>query len=701
MNKKTLIIFLTVFCLLLTTAIAFTPCPDELTAERVKKDLKISIIDYFKHPQTSKYSIDEIIDMSNTYKQLKENPEKVDCGTVKSSGKDILTIYEEKVINNCFNKVRDKDETGIDCGGSCLPCTQTKNNNISDSEIIKEKNYVPGEIIVKLKDDVTLKKYDIWNKEIIYTNKKSLKNIKNKYEFSELKELKLPKTYTIKINNKEVEEAIKELQTDPNVEFAQPDYLMDLQMGVDDSLFSRQWNLEKMRVPDAWDISTGDDVTIAILDSGLLSQMSIDETNLLAEFEGKIIDGWNFWDWNNDIRDSIDYGCEHGTRVAGVAVAKANNDFFMAGVCPECKILPIKVCGPYEIDGEIELKCKSSVTADAIVWIKNNQLADIISMSFGSTLLDAATNNLLEYVINDAYNKHNILLVAAAGNNNNDKKIYPAAYDNVIAVAATNKDDSKWSGSNYGSWIDISAPTGIVATGCNSYITGTSGATPEVAGILGLLKSAYPDKDNDYLTQHLLGGADNIDYANLLYKGKLGAGRVNALKSLTHAKDDYEGWPLIWNNPLVCSIIINIFYNGDCFDQQPFKCSLGSMVSDCEKCGCPEGKECAEDGFCYTLCADGTRIGSCSNNAPLFCSSEGLVNNCKICDCPEQYPVCSLDNSCHETCSDGTDFEQCSITKPKFCGENDLMNNCQKCGCPRGFICDIGGSCKKLLKTEI
>ncbi|MBU0666895.1 MAG: hypothetical protein ABIC91_06700 [Nanoarchaeota archaeon] len=103
---------------------AFIPCPDELrNVNRVKEDLKQMIISYFKNPLSTSYTIDEILDVNSFYEDLKKNANEVDCGQIKSSGKDIISIYEDKIRPGCFNGKRDKGELGIDCGGIiCTPC---------------------------------------------------------------------------------------------------------------------------------------------------------------------------------------------------------------------------------------------------------------------------------------------------------------------------------------------------------------------------------------------------------------------------------------------------------------------------------------------------------------------------------------------------------------------------------------------------
>ena len=167
----------------------------------------------------------------------------------------------------------------------------------------------------------------------------------------------------------------------------------------------------------------------------------------------------------------------------------------------------------------------------------------------------------MKKAIDDAYSQ-GVIIVAAAGNENTEDKTYcyPAALDNVIAVGATAKDDTKAVYSNYGDWVDVFAPggdstkdSGILSTVplsgvlgdssgySSSYqgepIEGTSAASPYVAGQAGLIISQYPDYTQSEIKAKITSSADNIDSLNSGYSGKLGSGRVNVFNSLLADED--------------------------------------------------------------------------------------------------------------------------------------------------------------------
>ena len=126
--------------------------------------------------------------------------------------------------------------------------------------------------------------------------------------------------------------------------------------------------------------------------------------------------------------------------------------------------------------------------------------------------------------------------VAAAGNDGTNQQFYPAAYTSVVAVSSTTTNDAKSSFSQYGTWVDIAAPGSAIystyATSLYSRIQGTSMASPNVAGLLGLMKSYAPNVSNQNLINCLYSSATNIDAVNSGFIGQLGAGRINAYQAL-------------------------------------------------------------------------------------------------------------------------------------------------------------------------
>jgi subtilisin family serine protease len=299
--------------------------------------------------------------------------------------------------------------------------------------------------------------------------------------------------------------------------------------------------------PEAWDLETGSrDVVIAIADSGIdytHPDLAANIWNNTDEIPNNGIDddgngyiddirGWDFYYDNNNVTD----GNGHGTMCAGVAGAVGDNEIWGAGVAWNCKIMPVRIAN--------ELWYSSNSVAGPGIRYAADNGADIISMSFGfpysTFMLDA---------LNYAYGK-GVFLCAAAGNANNPNEFYPAAYDNVTAVAATDQYDTRvtpndfpggW-GSNYGDWVEIAAPGNIIFTTMPTYHVyfndlganqnfdwgcGTSFASPMVAGVAALLLSVNSSLSPDEIKSLL---CENVDpYNSTEY---IGTGRLNAQKAL-------------------------------------------------------------------------------------------------------------------------------------------------------------------------
>ena len=171
-------------------------------------------------------------------------------------------------------------------------------------------------------------------------------------------------------------------------------------------------------------------------------------------------------------------------------------------------------------------------------------------MSWGGNTFSRVHENL----INSAHNR-GIILVAAAGNDNSETLQYPAAYNHVIAVGATNRNDARSGFSNFGGWVDIMAPGSSIlssvpsgSTGSYEAQDGTSMASPIVAGLIGLMLSVNPCLSPAEVERLIETTADNIDDQNGSFIGKLGSGRINA-EAAVRAAFDADG---IWNASAPC-----------------------------------------------------------------------------------------------------------------------------------------------------
>ena len=262
------------------------------------------------------------------------------------------------------------------------------------------------------------------------------------------------------------------LRAGPLVRSVERNGLLEL-AGVDDDPFlALQWSLGRIGAAEAWAGGTGDPaVVIAVIDTG------IDYAH--PDLAGKVILGP---DVANGDADPIDpHG--HGTAVAGIAAARAGNGLGIAGVCPDCTLMAIKVVR----DGSTE--ATKFDTAQGIVWAADNG-ADVINLSLSGPADSPLQRDAVAYAA-----ARGVVLVAAAGNDGDAKLQYPAAYEDVIAVAASTDRDRLASFSTRGDWVDLAAPgTRLLATAAGAYarVSGTSFSAPIVAGAAGLLLSRLP-----------------------------------------------------------------------------------------------------------------------------------------------------------------------------------------------------------------
>ncbi len=289
---------------------------------------------------------------------------------------------------------------------------------------------------------------------------------------------------------------LAQLSSDPNVEWVEPNFQIALLETIpNDPAFQLQWWLTRIQAPQAWDYSTGSSVlTIAIVDSG------IDYSH--PDLAAKIIGGWDFV--NNDSVAEDENG--HGTAVAGIAAAITNNAEGISGVSWGARILPVKVTGADGL-GTYE------ATAAGIVYAVYAGAA-VINLSLGGS---APSQLLLDAVTYASAN--GVVVVAASGNNGSQNVLYPAKYNQTIAVASTDYNNQVSGFSNYGPEVDIAAPgQSIYSTTLGGlYIsrTGTSMAAPLVAGAAAVLLSLPGNNAPSLVRQQMLSTALDIAPAGM------------------------------------------------------------------------------------------------------------------------------------------------------------------------------------------
>ncbi|MDN4592861.1 S8 family peptidase [Polycladomyces subterraneus] len=355
--------------------------------------------------------------------------------------------------------------------------------------------FAPGEVIVKFKNGTNTS-----TKQAVHSQESGQVLFHSKEIGFDV--VKIP-------SGKSVTQVVREYRNNPNVEYAEPNYIYHADWTPNDPYFStQQWGPQKVQAPAAWDITkSNSNVWIAIVDTGV----QYDHPDLA----GKVYAGYDYVDNDWDPYD----GNGHGTHCAGIAAATTNNGTGIAGMAPNASILAVRV-----------LDSSGSGTLDDVangIIYATDAGANVISLSLGSTAGAQTLKDAVDYAWN-----HGVVVVAAAGNNGLSTPNYPAYYSNAIAVAATTSSDVKASYSNWGSWVDVAAPgSSIYSTyPTNSYasLSGTSMATPHVAGLAGLL--AAQGRSNSNIRAAIQNTADPISGTGTYWT----YGRINAYRAVQY-----------------------------------------------------------------------------------------------------------------------------------------------------------------------
>lgn len=366
-------------------------------------------------------------------------------------------------------------------------------------KVDKTKKYKQGEVLIKFKNN-----YSVENLEVT-TNL----GLSKKQDLG-------PNVMVVKVKStKKLEDVLNTLNSLPQVEYAEPNYLLQASdiantNAVSDPLYGQLWGMRNsgqtidgvpgksdidIKAENAWAITKGSSsVVVAVIDTGIdISHPDLQDRiwknpgeiagdNIDNDSNGYVddVNGWDFYNLDNTVYDASD-GDQHGTHVSGTIAGTANTTGVI-GAAPNIKIMPLKFIGPY-----------GGYLSDAVLAI-NYAKAKGIKVSnnswggggFSQTLSDAIKNS-------------NSLFVAAAGNNGENADttpMYPAAYDlpNILSVAAINNQGNLASFSNYGvKSVDIAAPgvsvLSSVPGGAYDYYSGTSMATPHVSGVASLVLS--------------------------------------------------------------------------------------------------------------------------------------------------------------------------------------------------------------------
>jgi thermitase len=314
----------------------------------------------------------------------------------------------------------------------------------------------------------------------------------------------------VRVPKGQAKEKAKAYGLNARVVYAEPDFVAEAIDSPDDPYLGLQWGLTKIEAAQSWEITNGSSsINIAIVDTGV----DLDHPDLAD----KLISNINLTNFGNP--DDV-YG--HGTHVAGIAAAITNNGIGVAGLGCTATIMNVKVLDDNGMGAY-------SWIVSGIIWAADHG-AEIINMSLGGSYASSA----LEDAINYAWSK-GVVIVAAAGNNGDTTPMYPAYYTNCIAVAATDVNDARASWSNYGDWVDVAAPgASIYSTLKNNsygYMSGTSMASPHVAGLAALVFTTVSDtngdgKLNDEVRSQIEATCDDIGVSGVGY------GRINAAQAV-------------------------------------------------------------------------------------------------------------------------------------------------------------------------
>lgn len=305
----------------------------------------------------------------------------------------------------------------------------------------------------------------------------------------------------------------------------------------DDPKVPQQYYLKLINAYRAWEVFQGDSATIlGLVDTGT----DLDHTDLVNKIAYNLqdpldsidndndgyVDNYYGWDLGEGDREPEVNKVGHGAHVSGIMAAEVNNNEGIAGVGFHSRFLPVKVD---DQDGYL------TMAYEGIVYAADHG-ADVINCSWGSS---AGAGQYGQDIINYATFNKDALVVAAAGNSNNEVENFPASYEHVLSVAATDRRDQKMRASTFNNLVDIAAPGHrIYSTWVNNnyvYSSGTSMAAPMVTAAAGLLRAKYPHLSALQVGELLRVTARDIydDFFTRQYRHQLGKGVLDMYAALT------------------------------------------------------------------------------------------------------------------------------------------------------------------------
>ncbi len=331
----------------------------------------------------------------------------------------------------------------------------------------------------------------------------------------------------------------------PNLEYSELYVIPHATYFPNDPNRTSQYHLARTRAYEGWDVFRGDPTRYAIIgivDTGVYYTHPDLNANIWVN-PGEDLNGDGVWDSSdvNGIDDDgngyVDDGVgwdlgvgdnnpseetpTHGTHVAGCASEVTDNGLRGAGIGFSARLMPVKGANR---SGQL------TAVYQGMTYASENG-AHVINCSWGSNQYIGQYQNLI-----NAIWANDVVVVAAAGNDGVSSMFYPAGYNNVLSVVATDQTDHKASWSNYGTWVDVCAPgVSIYSTWAQNtmqYLDGTSMASPIVSGLVALIRAQNTHWTNEQIVDLILATSDNIDALNPNYVNQLGAGRINVYAAL-------------------------------------------------------------------------------------------------------------------------------------------------------------------------
>jgi serine protease len=456
-------------------------------------------------------------------------------------------------------------------------------NIVSPLNITRQNSvdFRTGESIIKFKPNITVNNFKASHQQMVLSHHKTTRPALANFDVSDVSSASI--AGSLKVHRRFIEELrqknpgsyekfitlqqIKRMNQRQDIEYAEPNYIYKPLLVPNDEFYSLQWHYPAINLPQAWDITTGSrigsDVIVAVVDTGVFLSHT--------ELSGQLLSGYDFISdiTNAADGDGIDADPDdpgdsatlnssswHGTHVAGTVAAKTDNNDGVAGIAWQAKIMPLRVLGTlggsnYDIIQAIRYAARLSNDSNTLPA----QKADIINLSLGGSGFSQAAQ--------DAYDEvraAGVIIVAAAGNENTSVLSYPASYDGVISVSATDFVNARAPYSNYGGKIDVAAPGGNQLVDLNndsygdgvlstlvddstgtrkstlSFYQGTSMAAPHVAGVFALMRAVYPALSPDEIDSLLAAGSITTDLGTAGRDDIYGYGLLDALKAVQMAQ---------------------------------------------------------------------------------------------------------------------------------------------------------------------